>query len=157
MDIQKDRHWIEEALKEAAQSGEDVPVGALVVKDGKVIGRGANQRERLNDPSAHAEIQAMRQAAALTGSWRLTDTTVYSTLEPCPMCAEAILQARVARLVFGAWDPLSGAAGSAFNLFVSGRGLPLPEVVGGIGEIPCRELLVDFFKRRRADASSGKT
>jgi len=138
-------HFIGCALSEARKAPPDVPVGAVVVLGQKIIGRGFNKRESTADPTAHAEILAIRQAASYLQSWRLSGATLYSTLEPCPMCAEAIIQSRLERLVFGAWDPLSGAAGSAFNLFVPGRIYPLPEVIGGIREEECRQLLVEFF------------
>src|SRR5262249_29580408 len=104
------------------------------------------EREATGDPTAHAEIQAIRQAAKKLGGWRLEHTTIYSTLEPCPMCAEAIIQSRIKRLVFGAYDTASGAAGSAFNLFCQGRIYPIPEIVGGLLEQECQNLLVEFFK-----------
>lgn len=143
---------MEIAIKEALSCKIDVPVGAVILKGQDVIGRGWNRREELNEPTAHAEILALRAAAESLKSWRLEGTTLYCTLEPCPMCAEAIIQARVGRLVFGAYDPISGATGSAFNLFVSGRSLPLPEVTGGIFEERCRNILLDFFRQRREAA-----
>lgn len=139
---------MELAIEEAQGSQLDVPVGAVVVAAGEVIGKGCNQRERTGDPTAHAEIVALRQAAENRASWRLNGTTLYSTLEPCPMCAEAIIQSRVDRVVFGAYDPASGAAGSAFNLFVSGRIFPLPEVVGGFCEQQCQSLVTGFFRAK---------
>lgn len=142
---------MELAIEQAAGSGKDVPVGCLIVRNGRIIGQGCNQRETTNDPTAHAEIIALRAAAQHLNSWRLQDCSLYTTLEPCPMCAEAVIQARVARLVFGAYDPRSGAAGSAFNLFVKGRIYPLPEVVGGIMEQPCQELLTEFFRAGRGE------
>jgi tRNA(adenine34) deaminase len=136
------------ALQEAFQSGEDVPVGCVLVRDEEVLSMAHNQREKSNDPTAHAEILAIREAARRLGDWRLTGTTLYTTLEPCPMCAEAILQARVSRVVFGAYDSKSGALGSVFNLFCDGRIYPLPEVVGGIMEGPCQNVLVEFFRSK---------
>jgi tRNA(adenine34) deaminase len=143
-----DQDWLREALEEAKKVTSDVPVGALVVQSGKVIGRGHNQREVSGDPTAHAEIIAIRAAAAHLGHWRLNGTVLYTTLEPCPMCAEALLQARVDKLVFGAYDARSGAAGSAFNLFTSGRLYPLPEILGGICEDECQNILVEFFREK---------
>jgi tRNA(adenine34) deaminase len=137
------------ALAEAQRSGNDVPVGALVINQGAIIGIGRNKREELNDPSAHAEIVAMREAAQHLGSWRLGGTLLVSTLEPCPMCAEAILQARVSTLVFGARDLVYGATGSAFNLYCPGRTFPLPVVIGGVLEDECRRLLQDYFREQR--------
>jgi tRNA(adenine34) deaminase len=144
------------ALDEARNCGDDVPVGCVVVLDGNVIARGRNQREREQDPCGHAEIVALTAAAKHLGKWRLQGCTVYCTLEPCPMCAEAILQARVSKVVFGAYDQLYGAMGSAFNLYVPGRPFPLPEVVGGILEETCRLLVKDFFKRRRAESEAAQ-
>jgi len=148
---------MEEALAEARQCGEDVPVGALVLKDGVVIARGRNMREAAGDPTGHAEIIAMREAARELGTWRLDGTTLVCTLEPCPMCAEAMIQARVARLIYGAHDTVYGAVGSAFNLFVEGRTFPIPEVIGGIKEEESRLMLKEFFKRLREKKESNRT
>lgn len=141
--------WMEQALEEARQCGDDVPVGCLILKDGVVLARGRNRRELDGDPCGHAEIVAMRAAARELGTWRLDGTTVVCTLEPCPMCAEAMIQARVARLIYGAHDTVYGAVGSAFNLFVEGRTFPIPEVIGGIREEESRLMLKEFFKRLR--------
>jgi tRNA(adenine34) deaminase len=137
------------ALAEARQCGDDVPIGCLIVKDGEILARTQNQRERTNDPCGHAEILALREAAARLGTWRMEGCTLYCTLEPCPMCAEAILQARTSRLVFGAFDLMYGAVGSAFDLYTRNRTFPLPEVLGGVLEEPCRQLVRQFFKQRR--------
>jgi tRNA(adenine34) deaminase len=139
-------NWMALALEEARQVIQDVPIGCIVVLNDQLIARSHNQREENQDPTAHAEILALRQAASHLGTWRLNDCIVYTTLEPCPMCAEAIIQARVRRVVFGAYDNISGALGSAFNLYCSGRVYPIPEVIGGVEEEACRELLVEFFK-----------
>ena len=147
---------MEEALSEARQCGDDVPVGALVLKDGRVIARGRNMREAAGDPTGHAEIIAMREAARVLGSWRLDGTTLVCTLEPCPMCAEALIQARVARLIYGAHDTVYGAVGSAFNLFVEGRTFPIPKVIGGIREEESRLMLKEFFKRLREKKESNR-
>jgi tRNA(adenine34) deaminase len=150
-------HWMEEALKEARQCGDDVPVGCVVLgKDGALLARGRNQREAAGDPTGHAEIVAMREAARVLGTWRLDGTTVVCTLEPCPMCAEAMIQARVARLVYGAHDTVYGAVGSAFNLFVEGRTFPIPQVIGGIKEEESRQMLKDFFKQLRAQKEANR-
>ena len=132
----------------AAAQGE-VPVGALVARGDEVIGEGWNQPITLKDPTAHAEILALRAAAATLGDYRLGGTTLYVTLEPCPMCATALVHARVGRLVFGAWDPRQGAAGSAFNL-VTARALNhRVDCFGGVLTDECGALLREFFATRR--------
>lgn len=140
------------ALELAALAGEDgdVPVGAVVTDaGGAVIGEGRNLREQTHDPTAHAEVVAMRQAAASVGSWNLEGCTLVVTLEPCVMCAGALLQARVSRLVFGAWDDKAGAAGSVYDV-VRDRRLPYrAEVVAGVGADAAAALLRDFFDSRR--------
>ena len=146
-----DARWMREALREAeAAFGEgEVPVGAVVVREGRVAARGRNQVERLQDATAHAEILAIGAAASAAGSWRLLDATLYVTLEPCPMCAGAILLARVQRVVFGARDPEMGAAGSRVDLF-SGSILRHRAVVsGGVLEDDCGSLIREFFTARR--------
>jgi tRNA(adenine34) deaminase len=138
------------ALSEAAAAGEDVPVGAVVLdSSGTVIGRGRNQRETLADPVAHAEIVAIRAAGAYRDSWRLDDCTLVVTLEPCTMCAGAILAARIPRLVYGAGDPRAGAAGSVWDVLHDPRLGPPAEVLGGILADECAAMLRDFFARRR--------
>jgi len=127
----------------------EVPVGAVVVVDGEVVARGHNRREVDHDPSAHAELVAIRAACAAAGSWRLPDAQVVVTLEPCPMCAGAMVAARIGRLVFGAPDPKAGACGSLYNLGADPR-LPHEfEVRGGVRSEECGGLLVDFFDDRR--------
>jgi tRNA(adenine34) deaminase len=138
------------ALTEAAAAGEDVPVGAIVLDEsGAVIGRGRNQRETLGDPVAHAEIVAIRAAGEHRGSWRLADCTLVVTLEPCTMCAGALLAARMPRLVYGAADPRAGAAGSVWDVLHDPRLGPPVEVLGGILAAECTALLSEFFARRR--------
>ena len=133
----------------AAEQGE-VPVGALVVHNGQVIGEGWNRPINENDPSAHAEIQALRDAGRHMENYRLPDTTLYATLEPCVMCAGAIIHARIDRVVFGAHDPKGGAAGSAFDLLSSdNRFNHRVECTGGVLEQECAELLQAFFRTRR--------
>jgi tRNA(adenine34) deaminase len=128
----------------------DVPVGAVVLSaDGSIIGRGRNQREELGDPTAHAEVVALRAAAAALGSWRLDDCTLVVTLEPCTMCAGAILNSRVGRLVFGADEPRTGAVGSLFDVIRDRRHLHQPEVVAGVGAAESAALLKDFFAAQR--------
>ena len=137
------------ALEQAGNCQIDVPVGALIVRGDEIIASGFNQRETLADPLGHAELIAIRTAAARLGSWRLTGCSIVSTLEPCPMCAEAIIQCRLAAVIFGAYDPIAGAAGSVFNLFVNRRSLPTPEIIAGILEEDCSALLQQFFLRQR--------
>ncbi|PKO25911.1 MAG: tRNA adenosine(34) deaminase TadA [Betaproteobacteria bacterium HGW-Betaproteobacteria-8] len=137
---------------DAAAKGE-VPVGAIVVKDGGIIGRGSNAPISQQDPSAHAEIQAMRDAAKHLGNYRLVDCTLYVTLEPCAMCSGAIHHARIARLVFGASDPKTGACGSVINLMEEPRLNHHTEVTGGVLAQECGSLLSAFFASRR---KSGK-
>ena len=146
-----DRRFMEQALAEArkALASDDVPVGAVVVRDGQIIGRGCNQREKLADPTAHAELIALTAAAAAIGHWRLEGCTLYVTLEPCPMCAGALVLARLDRLVFGAFDPKSGACGSLYNIPQDPRLNHRLEVAGGVLAEPCAELLRDFFRRQR--------
>jgi len=140
-----------EALAEArlALEAGEVPVGAVVVLDGEVIGRGHNLREAAQDPTAHAEILAIRQAARHLGSWRLTNADLYVTLEPCPMCAGAIVNARLRRLVFGAYDPKAGAVVSLMNLVQDRRLNHTVEVLDGICQSECAGLLQEFFQRLR--------
>jgi tRNA(adenine34) deaminase len=135
----------------ASLESEDVPVGAVVVgEDGRLLGRGSNARERSADPTAHAEIIALREAARELGSWRLTGATLVVTLEPCPMCAGALVAARVRRVVFGAPDPKAGACGSLYNLCVDPRLNHEIEVVPGICAADAAALLEDFFRARRS-------
>lgn len=145
-----DLEWMQAAIAEAAKAGIDVPIGAIVVFEGTIIGSGYNRKEQLKDPTEHAELMAIRAACRQLDRWRLEGATIVTTLEPCPMCAEAIIQARIARIVFGAYDKIGGACGSAFNLFVPGRALPLPAVTGGVMESQCKDILLTFFKQLRA-------
>lgn len=149
--------WMREALAEAtaALATGDVPVGAVVVDGaGTVIGRGRNEREATGDPLAHAEVQAIRAAAQSRGSWRLDDCTLVVTLEPCTMCAGAVLQARIPRLVFGAWDVKAGAVGSVQDVLRE-RHLPFRvEVQSGVQEDACSALLRAFFEPRRSTGPS---
>ena len=140
------------ALKEAvaAFEKEEVPVGAVAVHDGRIIARAHNLRETLRDPTAHAEMVALTQAAEALEHWRLDDVTLYVTLEPCAMCAGAVMQARVSRLVFGAHDEKAGAVGSRLDL-LRGSGMPFTiEVTGGVRADECAEILQAFFAERRA-------
>ena len=147
-----DQDYMQLALqlaREAAAIGE-VPVGALVVRDGEIIGRGCNAPISRHDPSAHAEIQALRDAAQRLGNYRLTGCTLYVTLEPCAMCAGAIQHARIARLFYGAPDPKTGACGSVINLMGEARLNHHCAVEGGLLAENCASLLSDFFAARRA-------
>jgi tRNA(adenine34) deaminase len=145
--------WMGLALElaaEAARSG-DVPVGAVVVgPSGEVIGQGRNQREALGDPTAHAEVVALRAAASVLGGWRLENCTLVATLEPCPMCAGALMVSRVTRLVLGAWDPKLGATGSVWDVVRDRRATHRVEVIGGVREAECSQLLLDFFATHRS-------
>ena len=139
------------ALAEARKAVEhdDVPVGAVALVDGCIVAACHNERERRGDPTAHAELLALQQAAAALGSWRLTDVTVVVTLEPCPMCAGALVAARVGRLVFGAHDPRAGACGSLYNLCADPRLNHEVPVTAGVRAGECADLLTEFFVRRR--------
>lgn len=143
--------WMDRALAEARralQAGE-VPVGAVVVCDEEVVGSGANTREALADPLGHAELTALKRASERLGRWRLTGCTLYVTLEPCPMCAAAAIQARVDRVVFGALDPKLGACGSVWALAQAPEWNHHPEILGGVREAEASDLLRGFFSGRR--------
>ena len=139
-----------ELAREAAANGE-VPVGAVVVgPDGQILGRGRNRRQETGDATAHAEVEAIREACVAFGGWRLSGCTLYVTLEPCPMCAGAIINARIPTLVFGAREALSGSCGSVIDLFFERYG-HRPAVFAGVSEAECADLLRDFFRSRRND------
>lgn len=131
----------------------EVPIGAVLVHQNEVIAAAHNYRELSQDPTAHAEMIVIRQTAEQLKTWRLTDTTLYVTLEPCPMCAGAIVQARITRLVFGAWDPKAGACGSILNIPAERRFNHRVQVVGGLLEQESRALLQEFFRAKRNNAS----
>ena len=136
-----------ELAREAAEQGE-VPVGCVIVWEGRVVGRGRNRREEKQHTQSHAEMEAIRQANEALGSWRLDECTLYVTLEPCPMCAGAILNARIPRVYYGARDREMGACGGVLNLFM--EDFPQrPALVGGVLEAECRGVLTDFFRRLR--------
>ncbi|MCG7425751.1 tRNA adenosine(34) deaminase TadA [Kocuria rhizophila] len=144
--------WMDLALSEAALTAGsgDVPIGAVVLDaDGQVIGTGRNRREECGDPTAHAEVLALREAAAQRGEWRLEGCTLVVTLEPCAMCAGAIVLARVPTVVFGAWDPKAGACGSVFDIVRDPRLNHWVEVTGGVRESECAALLREFFRTHR--------
>ena len=147
----RDEYFMRLALREAERALEhgDVPIGAVVVREGEVIGAGGNERELRQDPTAHAEIIALREAARAVGSWRILDSVMYVTLEPCAMCAGAIVLARVPRVVFGTPDPKAGAAGSIFDILSEPRLNHRPEVAGGLLRDECAALLTAFFASRR--------
>ena len=138
------------SLAQEVKSSGDVPVGALIVNNAcEILSSGKNEREKDNDPTAHAEIVAIRKASEKLGSWRLDDLTLVVTLEPCVMCAGAILQSRIKRLVFGAFDQKAGAVGSSFDVIRDVRALSKVEVVSGVLEKECAKLLTDFFATKR--------
>lgn len=134
---------------EAALEAEEVPVGAVVVYEGRVVGAAHNQRETLRDATAHAEIIAITQASQALASWRLDDCTLYATLEPCPMCAGAILQARIPLLVYGATDPKAGAVDTLYRLLDDPRLNHRTEVISGLLAEPCGDVLTSFFRAQR--------
>lgn len=136
---------MEKALEIAQKSGKDIPVGAVLVKNGKILAQAHNKKEKLNDPTAHAEILVIREGAKKSGSWRLEDCSLYVTLEPCPMCAWAILQARIKSVYFGAYDSNYGA----FSVFKEFSSHLKTEIRGGILEEKCDNILKEYFKRLR--------
>ena len=146
-----DEKFMAEALKEAEKSAnfDEVPVGAVIVKDGKIIARGHNVRERSNDPTAHAEIMAIRKACKKLKSWRLEGCTIYVTIEPCSMCAGTILWTRMQRVVYGANDPKGGALGSSYNLFEVKNINHKVEITRGVLENRCAGLMTSFFRNKR--------
>ncbi len=146
-----DRHWMQHALRLAseAEAVGEVPVGAVIVRDGAVIGEGRNRMIGAHDPSAHAEIDALRDAGRREGNYRLPGSTLYVTLEPCVMCAGAMVHARVERVVYAATDPKTGAAGSAFDVLLSDRHNHCPVVEGGLLANEAGEMLSVFFRARR--------
>lgn len=152
-----DDAWMRRALDLAARGDEagEVPVGCVIVHDGRIVGEGWNRPIGQHDPTAHAEVVALRAAAARLGNYRLVDTTLYVTLEPCVMCVGAIVHARVARLVYGAADPKTGAVESAFTLLDGARHNHRVEVTGGVLADACGALLRDFFRARRLRTPAG--
>ena len=147
-----DEEWMRRALAQARAALEHgaVPIGAVVVHEGRVIGSGHNERERLQDPTAHAEVLALREAAAALRSWRVLDSTLYVTLEPCAMCAGAIVLSRIPRVVYGTTDPKAGAAGSVLDVLDDPRLNHRPQMVGGVLAGECGDLLRAFFADRRS-------
>jgi tRNA(adenine34) deaminase len=151
LQVLEDRRLMALALAEANQAAleDEVPIGALVVRGSQILGAAHNQREQLRDPTAHAEMIAITQAAAVLQSWRLEHCTLYVTLEPCPMCAGAIVQSRIKRVVFGADDPKAGAARSLYRLLEDSRLNHRCEVVPGIMAMECGHVLREFFRQKR--------
>jgi tRNA(adenine34) deaminase len=148
----EDRAWMQRALRlaEQAAAADEAPVGCVIVHSGRVVGEAGNERERLRDPTAHAEMLALTQAAAALGSWRLEGCTLYVTLEPCPMCAGAIVQARVPRVVYGATDPKAGAVNSLYRLLDDPRLNHRAAVTAGVLAAECGAVLTRFFQAKRA-------
>jgi tRNA(adenine34) deaminase len=159
IDLGSDQYFVGEALRQAQKAFDrgEVPVGAVIVRDGRIVARASNQVELLKDATAHAEMLAITQAEAAVGDWRLNDCTLFVTKEPCPMCAGAIVHARIGRVVFGALDPKAGCAGSALNLLQFPSFNHRCEITAGVREEECRTLLRQFFLQQRSlkDAGSG--
>lgn len=159
----RDAYFMRAALREAerALDAGEVPVGCVIVRENQIIARGYNRREALQDPTAHAELLAITAAANHLGSWRLEETTLYVTLEPCPMCAGAIILARIPRVVFGAYDPKAGCCGTLMNLLADSRFNHRPDLKGGVLEGECGGILTAFFReirsRHREQNVSGET
>src|SRR4026209_2402333 len=151
IDLQSDHYFMGEALRQASRAyeAEEVPVGAVIVRGGRIIARASNQVELLKDATAHAEMLALTQAEQAVGDWRLTDCILYVTKEPCPMCAGAIVHVRLARVVFGAADPKGGAAGSAMNLLQFPTLNHRCEITAGVRQAECQTLLQTFFAEQR--------
>ena len=150
--LEKDEYFMKAALKAAKKAWEngEIPVGAVLVKDNEIISTGQNSPITLNDPTAHAEILALREGGEKLKNYRLIDTILYVTIEPCTMCMGAIIHARVKKLVFGTFDPRAGAAGSLFDFTIENKFNHNVEVKSGILESECRELIQDFFKQKRS-------
>lgn len=147
----KDEKYMLAALKEAQKAVilDEVPVGAIIVKDDKIIARGHNLREKSNDPTSHAEINAIRKACKKVNSWRLEDCTIYVTVEPCSMCAGTLLQCRIGRIVYGALDPKGGAIVSSLELFKSKNINHHPQIEGGVLKEECSSIISSYFKSKR--------
>ena len=155
---EKGRYFMRLAIEQAgvAEENGDVPIGAVIVREGQIIGRAYNQREQLQDPTAHAEIIALTQAAAALENWHLDGCTMYVTLEPCAMCAGALVLARMKRLVYGCSDPKAGACGSLYNIVQDERLNHRVEVTSGVLEAECSELLQKFFAERRSEQKNSR-
>lgn len=149
--MEEHEQWMQEAISEAlkAETIHEVPIGAVIVHEGRIIGRGHNLRETSMDPTAHAEMIAIREASEFLRAWRLLNCTLYVTLEPCPMCAGAIVQSRILRVVYGTIDPKAGCAGTLMNLLQEDRFNHRVEVINGILREECSSLLTSFFRKLR--------
>lgn len=156
-DVEK-AYFMQEALKEAQKSlaKDEIPIGCVIVKDGQIIGRGHNAREELNQAIQHAEIMAITEANAVEGNWRLLDTTLFVTIEPCVMCSGAIGLARIPRVIYGAKNPKFGAAGSLYDILTDSRLNHRVEVETGVLEAECAQIMQDFFRKRREKVSETK-
>jgi len=148
---EEDTQWMQEAIKEAmkAEAIGEVPIGAVIVHNGEIIGRGHNLRETTLDPTAHAEMVAIREASNHLQAWRLLDCTLYVTLEPCPMCAGALVQGRISKVVYGTIDPKAGCAGTLMNLLQEPRFNHETVLIGGVLKEECAALLTNFFRKLR--------
>ncbi|MDF2815098.1 MAG: adenosine deaminase [Paenibacillus sp.] len=151
MDMDEHNKWMLEAIAEArkAEAVREVPIGAVIVRNGEIVGRGHNLRETTFDPTAHAEMIAIRDASERLGAWRLLDCTLYVTLEPCPMCAGALVQSRVKQVVYGTTDPKAGCAGTLMNLLQDDRFNHRVDVIHGVMQAECAQLLTQFFRSLR--------
>ncbi|MFM9281980.1 tRNA adenosine(34) deaminase TadA [Paenibacillus jiagnxiensis] len=151
MTDEQHEYWMNQAILEAnkAEAIGEVPIGAVIVKNGEIIGRGYNLRETTSDATAHAEIIAIKQASESLGAWRLLDCRLYVTLEPCPMCAGAIVQSRIPTVIYGTPDPKAGCAGTLMNLLQEPRFNHRTEVIQGVLQPQCATLLTDFFRKLR--------
>ncbi|RJG21153.1 tRNA adenosine(34) deaminase TadA [Paenibacillus thiaminolyticus] len=154
-DMMVHEQWMRAAMEEAkkAEAIGEVPIGAVVVRDGQIIGRGHNLRETTLDSTAHAEMIAIREASNALGAWRLLDCTLYVTLEPCPMCAGALVQSRLPRVVYGTADPKAGCAGTLMNLLQEPRFNHRVDIIEGVLQEECAAMLTDFFRRLRKKKS----
>jgi tRNA(adenine34) deaminase len=152
MSMTEDEHWMQEAIHQACQAEAmgEVPIGAVIVRHGIIVGAGFNLRETNHDPTAHAEMIAIKQASEALGAWRLLECTLYVTLEPCPMCAGAILQSRVERVVYGASDPKAGCVGTLMDLLQDSRFNHASPWTSGVLREQCAALLTNFFRRLRS-------
>ena len=152
IESESDYYWMEFALEEAklAKLNGEVPVGSIIISNNRIVGQGRNSPVSRNDPTSHAEINAIRDAATKTGNYRLTDTILYVTLEPCAMCYGAIIHSRISRLVFGAFDPKTGVCGSSIKLHKQICFNHTPQITGGVLEEECSLLLKNFFNERRS-------